>query len=57
MPSPALRARGGSDLQATLAARAGMAAFGDATISWLEDAELGLADGFAAAVTRPASAT
>ena len=39
----ALRARGVSDLQATLAARAGMAAFAHATILWLENADLGLA--------------
>ena len=38
----ALRARGVSDLQATLAARAGMAAFAHATISWLENADLNL---------------
>lgn len=38
----ALKARGVADLQAILAARAGMAAFVHATISWLEDAEIGL---------------
>ena len=35
----ALRARGVADLRATLAARAGMAAFTHATVSWLEHAE------------------
>lgn len=39
----ALKARGVADLQANLAARAGMAAFLHATISWIEDAETGLA--------------
>ena len=39
----ALKARGVADLQATLAARAGMAAFVHATIAWIEDAEIGLA--------------
>ncbi len=39
----ALRARGVPDLQATLAARAGMATFAHATISWLENAETSLA--------------
>ena len=39
----ALKARGVADLQATLAARAGMAAFAHATISWLENAEMDLA--------------
>ena len=39
----ALKARGVADLQAILAARAGMAAFAYATIAWIEDAEIGLA--------------
>ena len=38
----ALKARNVSDLQAALAARAGMAAFAHATISWLEGDEPGL---------------
>jgi AcrR family transcriptional regulator len=38
----ALRERGFAELEATLAARAGMAAFTHATIQWLEDAEIGL---------------
>jgi len=38
----ALKARGVADLQAILAARAGMAAFVHATISWLENAETDL---------------
>ena len=38
----ALKARGVADLQAILAARAGMAAFAHATISWLEDTETDL---------------
>ena len=33
----ALKARGVADLQATLAARAGMAAFAHATVTWLDD--------------------
>ncbi|WP_347558856.1 helix-turn-helix domain-containing protein [Robbsia sp. KACC 23696] len=40
----ALQARGVSELHAALAARAGMAAFAYATISWLEDPEIGLAE-------------
>ena len=40
----ALKGREVSDLQATLAARAGLAAFAHATISWLENEEPGLAD-------------
>lgn len=40
----ALKARGVPDLQAALAARAGMAAFAHATLSWLENEEPGLAD-------------
>ncbi|MGI4802979.1 MAG: TetR family transcriptional regulator [Janthinobacterium lividum] len=40
----ALKARDVSDLQADLAARAGMAAFAYATISWLESEEPGLAE-------------
>lgn len=40
----ALRARDVSSLQAALAARAGIAAFADATISWLENEEPGLAE-------------
>ncbi len=40
----ALRARGVADLQAVLAARAGMAAFVQATISWLEDPGQGLGE-------------
>lgn len=39
----ALKARDVPELQATLAARAGVAAFAHATISWLEDAKLDLA--------------
>ena len=38
----ALKARGVADLRAILAARAGMAAFAHATISWLENAETDL---------------
>ncbi len=38
----ALQLRGVSDLQASLAARAGLAAFAQATISWLENEEPGL---------------
>ena len=38
----ALRARGVSDVQAVLAARAGMAAFALATVSWIEDPDGGL---------------
>ncbi len=38
----ALKARGVAELQAILAARAGMAAFVHATISWLENAETDL---------------
>ena len=38
----ALKARGVADLQAILAACAGMAAFVHATISWLENAETDL---------------
>lgn len=41
-----LKARDVSDLQAALAARAGMAAFAYATISWLENEEPGLAERF-----------
>lgn len=40
----ALMARGVSDLQATLAARAGMAAFAHATLSWLEHDQPGLSE-------------
>lgn len=40
----ALKARGVIDLQAVLAARAGMAAYTHATISWLDDPGLGLSD-------------
>ena len=40
----ALKRRNVSDLQATLAARAGLAAFAHATISWLENEEPGLAE-------------
>jgi AcrR family transcriptional regulator len=40
----ALRARGVPDLPAALAARAGMSAFADATLSWLEDDQLDLAE-------------
>lgn len=40
----ALKAKGVSDLQAALAARAGMAAFAHATLSWLENEEPGLAE-------------
>lgn len=40
----ALRARGVSDLPATLAARAGMASFAHATLSWLENDEPDLAE-------------
>ena len=39
-----LKARGIPDLQATLAARAGIAAFADATRSWLEEETPGLAE-------------
>lgn len=39
----ALKARGVPDLQAALAARAGMAAFAHATLSWLGNEEPGLA--------------
>ena len=39
----ALRARDVPELQAILAARAGMAAFAHATVAWLEDATPGLA--------------
>lgn len=39
----ALKARGVADIQAILAARAGMAAFVQATVSWLENPEGGLA--------------
>lgn len=38
----ALKGRGVSDLQATLAARTGLAAFAHATLSWLDDADPGL---------------
>jgi hypothetical protein len=38
----ALTARGATELQAILAARTGMAAFTQATISWLDDPGLGL---------------
>ena len=38
----ALKARGVADLRAVLAARAGMAAFVQATVSWLDDPEPGL---------------
>lgn len=38
----ALRERGFAELEATLAARTGMAAFSHATIQWLEDDKIGL---------------
>ena len=38
----ALKARGVADLRAVLAARAGMAAFVQATVAWLDDPEPGL---------------
>ena len=41
----ALKARGVADLQAVLAARAGMAAFVHATISWLDDPKQELGEG------------
>ena len=40
----ALRARGVSDLRAVLAARTGMAAFGHATVAWLDDPSQGLGE-------------
>jgi AcrR family transcriptional regulator len=40
----ALRDRGVPDLTATIAAKAGMAAFADATLSWLENETPGLAE-------------
>lgn len=40
----ALKGRGVSDLQATLAARTGLAAFAHATLSWLDDDSLVLAE-------------
>ena len=40
----ALKARGVADLRAVLAARAGMAAFVHATLSWLDDPEVGLGE-------------
>ena len=40
----ALRARGVDDLRAVLAARVGMAAFVHATVAWLDDPAMGLAD-------------
>lgn len=40
----ALKARGVTDLRAVLAARIGMAAFVHATVSWLDDPKLGLAE-------------
>ena len=40
----ALKARGVADLKAVLAAQIGMAAFAHATISWLDDPELCLAE-------------
>jgi AcrR family transcriptional regulator len=40
----ALKARGVPNLQAALAARAGMAAFADATLSWLDEERPGLAE-------------
>jgi AcrR family transcriptional regulator len=40
----ALRARGVPDLRAALAAQAGMAAFAQATIAWLDDPEVGLGE-------------
>ena len=39
----ALKTRGVADLPATLAARAGMAAFAYATVAWIEDDEMSLA--------------
>lgn len=40
----ALKARGVADLRAVLAARTGMAAFVHATLSWLDDPEVGLGE-------------
>lgn len=40
----ALHARGVESLQAVLAARTGMAAFAQATVSWLDDPSLGLGE-------------
>ncbi len=40
----ALKARGVNDLRAILAAQAGMAAFAHATVAWLVDPKLGLAE-------------
>ena len=40
----ALKARGVADLRAALAARTGMAAFVYATLSWLDDPEVGLGE-------------
>ena len=40
----ALKARGVADLQAAAAARAGMAAFVHATVSWLDDPKLELGE-------------
>ena len=40
----ALKARGGADLKAVLAAQTGMAAFVHATIAWLDNPEPGLAE-------------
>ncbi len=40
----ALKARGVADLQAVLAARIGMAAFAQATVSWLDDPKPGLGE-------------
>ena len=40
----ALQARGVADLEAVLAARIGMAAFVHATVSWLDNPELGLGE-------------
>lgn len=42
----ALRARGVADLRAGLAARAGMAAFVQATVAWLDDPGIGLEERF-----------
>ena len=40
----ALKARGVADLRAVLAARTGMAAFVHATLTWLDDPEMGLGE-------------
>ena len=43
-PAAELKTRGVADLQAALAAQTGMAAFVHATVSWLDDPELGLGE-------------